>query len=60
VKLFNKTLLTPRGEHADFGGMLWTKFELFSKKILMRKSETIWTRFCGSNFLGKRIPQNLG
>ena len=31
--------------------MLWTKFELFLKKI-QRKFETMRTKFCGDNFLG--------
>jgi hypothetical protein len=32
--------------------MFWTKFELFSKKIQKKKSETKRTKFCGGNFLG--------
>ena len=33
------------------GGMFWTKFECFSKKI-QRKIEWMRTKFCGGNFLG--------
>jgi len=33
--------------------MFWTKFELFSKKIPKKKSETMRTKFYGNNFLGK-------
>src|SRR3989344_9635592 len=34
-------------------GIHCTKFEPFLKAILTRKSETIRTKFCGNNFLGK-------
>ena len=39
--------------------MLWTKFELFSKKIQKKKSETIRAKFCGNNFLGKGFRKTL-
>ena len=38
---------------SNFGGIHCTKFEPFLKAIPTRKSETMRTKFCGNNFLGK-------
>ena len=49
-----KQISTPsEGVDICFCGIHCTKFEPFLKAILTRKSETMRTKFCGNNFLGK-------